>query len=160
MPVVVSFINFNKAFDSLHQPSLRMILNPFGFPEKVVKAIECIYKNCSCCIWTTDSHGDCFKVLTDICQGYIFSPILFSIAIDWILKEAMNNKGIKWHKGRKLLELDFANDIAALSNSIHDLQELVTSISETAEGLGLSICIKKTKNILIGEQLFPLVITK
>ena len=57
--------------------------------------------------------------------------------------------------GRKLSDLDFANDIAMLSNSYHNLQELVSNISEIAAGLGLSINSKKTKNMLIGEHLMP-----
>ena len=44
VPAVVSFINFDKAFDSLHWPSLWKILNSYGFPVKVVRVIEWIYK--------------------------------------------------------------------------------------------------------------------
>ena len=56
---------------------------------------------------------------------------------------------------RKLADLDFANDIVQLASSIHNLQEPVTNIAETATGMGLSIICKKTKNVPIGEHLMP-----
>ena len=126
--------------------------NSYQFPEKVVKVVECIYKNSSCCSWTNDGHSHSFQVLSGVHQGCILP---FAIAIDWALKEEMSRKGMKWHMGRNLSDIDFANDIARSSNSTHDLQELVSNISEIAASLGLSISCKKTKNMLIGQHPTP-----
>ena len=73
-------------------------------------------------MWTNDGQSNWFKVLSSVHKGCILSPILFTIAIDWVLKEAMSNKGIKLQMSVKLSDLDFADNNATLSNSTHDLQ--------------------------------------
>ena len=68
------------------------------------------------------------------------------------MKQATGNKCIDWVEDQKLSDLDFADDIAALSYNTQDLQEFVNAIGETAGGLGLVISNKKTKHMLAGEH--------
>ena len=100
-----------------------------------------------------DGLSDWFQVLTGVRQGCILSPLLFAVTINWVMKQATGNKDIDWVEDQKLSEVDFADDIAALSNNTQDLQEFVNAIGQTAGGLGLVISNKKTKNMLAGERL-------
>ena len=68
-------------------------------------------------------------MITGIWQGCILSPILFGVAVDWVLKRSIN-LGIKWYERSKLSDLDFVDDIAALLDSIHSLFGLVSAIFE------------------------------
>ena len=156
VPLAVSFIDFSKAFDSIHRPSLWKVLISYGIPEKVVNAIEQIYSGSRCCIRTDDGLSDWFQVLTGVRQGCILSPILFAIAIDWVLTKATKDRGIDWLSNQKLSDLDFADDIAALAKDTPSLQQLVGAISGSAKELGLLISIKKTKNMLQGDHHPPL----
>ena len=97
---------------------------------------ECIYDNSHCCIRTEDSFSSWLQVITGIWQGCIHSPIPFGVAVDWVLKGSIN-LGINWYERSKLSDLDFVDDIAALSDSIHSLFGLVSAIFEVAGGLGL-----------------------
>ena len=54
-PLTISFIDFSKAFDSIHWMSLWRVIFSYGVPEKVVKVIKCIYVNSHCCVRTEDS---------------------------------------------------------------------------------------------------------
>ena len=40
---LINFVDFQKAFDSLHRPSLWKILTLYGFPEKYVNIIKAFY---------------------------------------------------------------------------------------------------------------------
>ena len=155
VPIAISYIDFSKAFDSIHRPSLSKVLLSYGIPLKIVKAIEQIYTGSRCSIRTEDGLSDWFQVLTGVRQGCILSPLLFAVAIDWVMKQVTGNKGIDWVENQKLSDLDFADDIAALSYNTQDLQEFVNAIGETAGGLGLVISNKKTKNMLAGEHRPP-----
>ena len=48
VPLNISYIDFMKALDSVHRPSLWKILKSYGFPGKAVSAIEqiCIDSKC------------------------------------------------------------------------------------------------------------------
>ena len=85
-------------------------------------------------------------------QGCILSPILFAVAIDWVLEKATKDHGIVWTGGAKLFDLDFADDIAALSDSTQGLQPVMDPISDASARLGLMISRKKTKIMLTGDH--------
>ena len=42
-PIILNFIDFEKAFDSVHRPSMWAILREYGFPEKIINVIKCLY---------------------------------------------------------------------------------------------------------------------
>ena len=74
------------------------------------------------------------------------------MAIDWVLKKATKDHGIVWTGGAKLFDLDFADDIAALSDSTQGLQTVMDSISDASARLGLMISRKKMKIMLSGDH--------
>ena len=149
-PPAISFIDLTKAFDSIHRPSLWNIRRTYDIPPKVISAIEKIYADCKCCIRTEDGYSGWFEVVTGVRQGCLLSPILFSLAIDWVLKKATKDKGIQWLEGQKMSDLDFADDNVALTETTRDLQSLVSEIGTSAASIGLNISAKKTKNMLAG----------
>ena len=146
-PLAISFIDFTRTFDSIHRPSLWNIMPTYGIPPKVITAIEQIYADC---IRTEDGYSSWFEVVTGVRQGCLLSPILFALAIDWVLKKATKDQGIQWLEGQKLSDLDFADNIAALAETTRDLQPLVSEIGTSAASIGLNISAKKTKNMLAG----------
>ena len=119
-PLAISFIDFTKAFDSIHRPSLWNIMRTYGIPPKVISAIEQIYADSKCCIRTEDGYSGWSEVVIGVRQGCLLSPILFALAIDWVLKKATKNQGIRWLEGQKLSDLDFADNIAALAKTTSD----------------------------------------
>ena len=84
-------------------------------------------------------------------QGCIISPILFLIAIDWIMRKTTSDKprGIQWTLLSHLESLDFADDLAVLSTTYRHLQEKTNRLSCFAKKTGLNISTTKTKTLFI-----------
>jgi len=69
-----------------------------------------------------------FDILTGVRQGCMLSPFLFLIVIDLLMKKTVDGRdyGITCRTG-KLTDLDFADDIALISDSPVALQNMTMS---------------------------------
>ena len=128
-PIFINFIDFEKAFDSIHRPSMWNLLRHYAIPEKIVRLIELLYKDFQCAVMHEGELSRWFKVKSGQKQGCLLSPLLFLIAIDWLT-------GIDWKGGTKLEDLDFADDLALLSSNFEDLQAKTKEIEETRKKIG------------------------
>ena len=68
----------------------------------------------------------------------------------------LKTEGMALLQGNHQSDLDFIDDIAAMADKAHDLQNLIDSISEHAGVLNLSNNAKKIKHILKGNISLPL----
>ena len=57
------FIDFKKAFDSVHRGKMIKILAAYGIPEELCKAISALYENTRARILTPDGETDYFDLL-------------------------------------------------------------------------------------------------
>ena len=98
------------------------------------------------CDWTLT---DTFQVRTGVKQGCVLSPFLFSIAIDWIMKNTIKEgkRGIQWTLTERLEDLDFADDIVLLAQRQLDMQSKTNDIANKAKQIGLEINKSKTKHM-------------
>src|SRR6218665_1169241 len=79
-------------------------------------------------------------------QGCPFSPILFNLYIEELVREALQNseEGVK--VGGKLIKaLRFADDQAMVAGKEDDLQRMMDSLNKTTTEYGMKINTKKTK---------------
>lgn len=140
----VNFIDYEKAFDSLHRDSLWKILRSYGIPPKIIAIIKQFYLNFSCTVGTSDLS---FDVKSGVRQGCVMSGLLFIVAVDWVTSRATEdaNRGIRWTLFTQLEDLDYADDLALLSHASSHIQQKTDRISEYGEQIGLRVNIKKTK---------------
>ena len=162
VPVFINFIDFSKAFDSIHRDSLWKIVRSYGIPDKLVRLIKTFYENYECCIALDNNKlSDNFNITTGVRQGCILSPILFLIIIDWVMRKSTNdaNRGIPWGEGFNLDDLDFADDLALLSTKQEDLQTKTNNLVKFADQVGLKVNVKKTETMHTGaDPVFPIYI--
>jgi hypothetical protein len=147
-PLHVNFVDFSKAFDSIHRQTLWKILRSYGIPEKMIIMITKFYDNFQACVSVGNNKtSDFFKISTGVRQGCILSPILFILVIDWVMKKTTEDKkrglqlGILGH----LEDLDFADDLALISETIKHLQAKTDRLVKYAGQVGLFVNVKKTE---------------
>ena len=75
------------------------------------------------------------------------SGFLFLLVIDWIIIKvtADNDTGIGWNFTSMLEDLDFADDIALISNNIQQIETKTDRVDNIAVSTGLKINIIKTQ---------------
>lgn len=145
-PLCINFVDFKKAFDSVHRDTLWRILRVYGIPPRYVSIFKNLYLNSSCAVKTETGNTDFFQILTGVRQGCILSPFLFLLAVDFVMTKAMSRPsfGISWIDAARLTDLDFADDIALLAEERKILQKMTTALGEHASKVGLRISEEKT----------------
>jgi len=144
----VNFVDFEKAFDSIHRDSLWNILRHYGIPTKVVNLIRSFYKNFRCSVGHNDTF---FEVKTGVRQGCVMSALLFNVVIDWVMTKTTEDspRGIRWGLFSTLDDLDFADDLALLSHTHQHIQEKTDRLCLFGQQVGLKISAKKTETMTL-----------
>ena len=93
-------------------------------------------------------HGtiDWFQIGKGVHQGYIFSPCLFNLYAEYIMRNARLDEaqaGIKI-AGRNINSLRYADDTTLMAAS-EGLKSLLMKVQEESEKAGLKLNIQKTK---------------
>ena len=157
---ILTFIDFKKAFDSIHRGKMMRILRAYGIPPNLIRAIEHMYTNTKARILSPDGETEMFEITAGVLQGDTLAPFLFIIVLDYAMRQAISGKeeelGFTLHprKSRRhpkvvLTDLDFADDIALLSDEIEQAQELLSRVESECKKVGLCINAKKTKALAI-----------
>ena len=156
LPSIITFIDFKKAFDTIHRGKMLRILRAYGIPDVIVDAIEDSYTDTRAKVITPDGETEEFDILAGVLQGDTLAPYLFIITLDYCLRAAIGGKEdtlgftIKPRQSRRkgpisITDLDFADDIALLSNNMSQAQELLDVVEKAALKVGLHMNAKKTQ---------------
>ena len=119
------FIDFQKAFDSLDRKVLWQLMRHYGIPDKFISIIKNTYSGMQSKIIHEDKQTEPFEITTGVRQSCLLSPLLFLLAVDWIMRQATSNRRneIQWTLLEQLDDLDFADDIALLSHNQQQMQD-------------------------------------
>ena len=152
-PLLVNFIDYEKAFDSLDRETLWKLMRHYGIPDKLVKLVKASYDGTSCQVYHDGQLSQPFQVQTGVKQGCLLSPFLFILAIDWVMKEATKGRrnGLQWTPWQQLDDLDFADDLALLSHTHAQMQTKTKELDSLSKSIGLRIHPEKSKLIRIGD---------
>ena len=159
LPLVATFIDFRKAFDSINRDSMFAILRSYGIPKEIVDAIRVLYDNSKSAILVDGQLSEEFEVTTGVLQGDVLAPFLFIIVLDFVMKNATKNNpggGLMTHPRRSkrqpetlLNDLDFADDISLLESNIQRAQLQLSCTVDSAASVGLMINTDKTEYLSI-----------
>ena len=92
LPLVLTFIDFKKAFDSIHSRKMMEILTAYGIPNQIVKAINALYKNTTAQMLSPEWDTDSFEILAGVLQGDTLVPYLFIITLDYAMRLATQDE--------------------------------------------------------------------
>lgn len=91
----ISFLDFEKAFDSRHRDSLWRILRSRGIQQDIVLLIKSFYNSFTCKMGNSDHR---FHVKTGVRHGGVMWAFIFNIAIDWVMQRTTENQSrpVRW----------------------------------------------------------------
>ncbi len=146
-PVYVSFIDFEKALDSVDRETLWKLMAHYGIPPEFISIIKSTYQGMQCRVLHEGRPSESFDVLAGVRQGCLLSPFLFLLCIDWIMSQVTNSRtGIQWSPDEQLEDLDFADDTVLLAHTHQQMQDKSHKLERTATTLGLKKTHQKQKS--------------
>ena len=161
LSALILFVDFKKAFDSVHRGLLMKILTSYGIPQPIVRLIERMYENTIARVITDDGLTEAFLILAGVMQGDTLAPYLFIIVIDYIMTNTLKGKDTGFtlqprrsrrHPAVKICDVDFADDLALVTNTADEAQSLLLSLEHAASEVGLHLNEDKTKFIGLNLQ--------
>src|SRR6218665_2356138 len=102
--MLINFVNFKKAFDSVHRESLWKIMKSYGIPQRIMDIIQNFYDGSRYAVRHGGEMGEWFQIITGVRQGCVLSPLIFALVLDWVLTRVMSVKdtGIRRVNGDRL----------------------------------------------------------
>ena len=73
------FVDFTKAFDSIHRGKMEQIILAYGIPKETVAAITILYRNTKVKVRSPDGDTEYFDIVAGVLQGDTLAPYLFII---------------------------------------------------------------------------------
>ena len=149
------FVDFTKAFDSIHRGKMEQILLAYGIPKETVAAITILYRNTKVKVRSPDGDTEYFDIVAGVLQGDTLAPYLFIICLDYVLRTSIDQikeNGFELTKKRSrrypattITDADYADDIAILANTPDQAETLLHSLERAAASIGLHVNAHKTE---------------
>ena len=149
------FVDFTKAFDSIHRGKMAQILLAYGQPKETIPAIMILYKNTKAEVCSPDGDTECFDIVAGVLEEDTLASYLFIICLDSMLRTSIdkireNGFELTKKRGRRypaktITDADYADDIALLANTPNQAETLLHSLERAATGIGLHDNAHKTE---------------
>lgn len=132
LAAVLCFIDFRKAFNSVHRGMLMKVLKAYDVPPNLLRAIGATYTGTRAKVNTPDGNSEVFNFHTGVLQGDTLAALLL-IVLYYTLRQAIRGReqelGFTITPRRSprppaetLTDLDYADDICLLSNEVDQAQ--------------------------------------
>ena len=96
--LVVSFIDYEQAFDSVHRKSFSKSLILIWYTRKYIKVICAMYENNTVAVKVGNEVSNWFCIESGVKHGRVLSPFIWVILMDFVLRspgKAIGDHGIK-----------------------------------------------------------------
>ena len=123
MTASLVFVDFRKAFDTLHRSSIPVILSQYNVLNCLISDIIQMYSDTSACVLTELRPTEWFKTTSGVLQGDTLSPYLFIVLLDYTLTKTLQDNvgfGVRRRNGIRhpaiyVYVLAYADDICLLT---------------------------------------------
>ena len=146
LKAIMVFIDFKKAFDSVHRGLLMKKMRAYGIPEAKVQLIEGIYTGTKAKVVTADSITEIFDILAGVLQGDTLVPYLFNVHYrDWLYHDSKyiddddSDFGFTLRPARcrricaeKIADIEFADNVALITDTIEGANLLLDRLEKAA----------------------------
>ena len=90
LQATILFVDFTKAFPSIHRVKIEQILLAYGLQKETIAAIMILYRNTKVKVRSPDGDAEYFDIVAGILQGHTLAPYLFIICLDNVLKTSID----------------------------------------------------------------------
>ena len=135
LQLTLLFVDFTKAFDSIHRGKFELILLAYGLPKVTVAAITILYRNTKVKVRSPEGDTEYFDIVAGVLQGDTLAPYFFIICLDYVLRTSIDKikengfeltkKRSRRYRTKTITDADYADDIAILSNTPNQAETLL-----------------------------------
>ena len=150
------FVDFTKAFDSIHRGKMEQIRLAYGLPKETVAAIRIRYRNTKVKVHSPDGDTEYLDMVVGVLQGDTLAPYLFIICLDYVLRTSIDKirengfeltkKRSRSHLAITITDADYADDIAILANTPNQPKHYCIVWNEPLQALA-SMSMHRERNI-------------
>ena len=116
------FVDFTKAFDSIHRGKMEQILLAYSIPKETVAAITILSRNTKVKVRSPDGDIEYFDIVAGVLQGDTLAPYLLFICLDYVLRTSIDKirengfeltkKRSRRYPAKTITDADYADDIS------------------------------------------------
>ena len=143
-----AFIDLEKAFDRVPRKVLWWSMRVVGVPEWIINIVKSLYADAKSRVRVDGEFSDEFPVKVGVHQGGVLSPLLFVIVLEALSRAFRTGCP---------LEMLYADDLVLMAETLDDLLVKLKSWKTNLETKGLKVNVVKTKLMISGKKLNPLV---
>ena len=120
LQATILFVDFTKAFDSIHRGKMEQILLAYSLPKETVTAVMILYRNTKVKVRSPDGDTDYFNIVVGVLQGDTLAPYLFIICLDYMLRTSIDkikengfeltNKRSRRYAAKTITDADYVDD--------------------------------------------------
>ena len=137
-------IDYAKAFDCVDHNKLWKILKEMGIPDHLTCLLRNLYAGQETTVRTGHGTKDWLQIGKGVCQGCIFSPGLFNLYAEYIMRNTELEEaqtGIKI-AGRNTNNLRYEDSTTLMAEIKEELKNLLMKVKEESEKVGLKLNIQ------------------
>ena len=164
------FVDFTKAFDTIHRGKMEQILLVYSLLKETVAAITILYRNTKVKVHSPDGDTEYFDIVAGVQQGDTLAPYLFIICLDYVLRTLIDKirkngceltkKRSRRYPAKTITDAGYADDIVILANTPNQAETLLHSLEQAAACIGLHVnahkmdymCFNQTGDISTQEE--------
>lgn len=145
-PLVLTFIDYEKAFDSVEPKTVWTALRNQGIEEEYIHMLRNCYDGCSTKL-VPFQRRVVVQIEKGVRQGDPISPNLFAAVLEDVIKKCnWNDYGVNIN-GKQLNHLRFADDIVLITRTPTEASQMATELDRESQRVGLKMNIQKTKSM-------------
>lgn len=136
-------LDISKAFDTVPHAAIATVLRQKGLPPYFADMVRRSYEGAYTSIRVRD-HRIQLELKRGVKQGDPISPLLFNMIMEPLLNKLESLGGVTLADGSQLACLAFADDLILLADNRERARELLETVEEFLDGLGMKISAPKS----------------